>query len=355
MRRQIAATAPALALVALIVAAACGGDGPGQPTPTVSPSPSHTATASPSPTSTGEPTASPSPTPTPTPTVEPTATATPSPSPTPTPPPAGFYYTVQQGDTLYSIAQRYGTTVAAIVTANGIADPSRIYVGQVLFIPGAGPQPSPTATPSGVAQVIRKGDASRRIAVLTFDAGSDAGYTSQILDTLKAEGIKASFGLTGRWAEQNPQLLKRIVAEGHSLINHSYDHASFTGLSTGAAPLTQAQRWDELDRTEQIVNDLSGATTKPYFRPPYGDYDDSVNRDIYARGYRYNVMWTVDSRGWQGIPAAQIVSRCLDLAEPGAIYVFHVGSASQDGPALPDIIDGLRADGYTFVHLPEAL
>jgi peptidoglycan/xylan/chitin deacetylase (PgdA/CDA1 family) len=189
----------------------------------------------------------------------------------------------------------------------------------------------------------------------TFDAGSDVGYASMILDTLAANGIRASFGMTGRWAEQNPDLVRRIANEGHEFINHSYDHPSFTGLSTGEPPLTQAERWDQLDRTEAIIAQIAGATTKPYFRPPYGDYDDSVNADVGARGYAYNVMWTVDSRGWTGIPAAEIIQRSLDLAEPGAVYVFHVGAASQDGPALQAIIDGLRANGYEIGAVSDVL
>ncbi|HXG41114.1 MAG TPA: polysaccharide deacetylase family protein [Dehalococcoidia bacterium] len=223
------------------------------------------------------------------------------------------------------------------------------------------PAPTPTPTPpmpsppSGSARVVSRGDPSRPLVALTFDAGADAGHTVQVLDTLRAKGVRASFGITGRWAEQNPELLRRIVAEGHHLINHSYSHDSFTGRSTGRPPLSQTQRWQELDRTEEIVQRLTGATTKPYFRPPYGDYDASVNADIYARGYLYNVMWTVDSQGWTGLPAQQIVQRCLSLAQPGAIYVFHVGSASQDALALPAIIDGLRAAGYGLVTVPQLM
>jgi peptidoglycan/xylan/chitin deacetylase (PgdA/CDA1 family) len=189
--------------------------------------------------------------------------------------------------------------------------------------------------------------------LLTFDAGSDRGHTASILDTLQAKGVHAAFGLTGRWAEQNPDLMRRIVGDGHELINHSYSHGSFTGNSTGLAPMTQAQRWAELDRTDQIVLSLTGKSTKPYFRPPFGDYDASVNRDLGARGYAFSVMWTVDSYGWNGLPAADIVKRCLDLAQPGAIYIFHVGSASADGPALAAIIDGLRARGYAFAALAD--
>ena len=216
-------------------------------------------------------------------------------------------------------------------------------------------QPVPPPPRGSPALVIRKGDASRKIVAFTFDAGADAGFAAQILDTLAANGIHASFGMTGRWAERYPKLLERIVREGHHLINHTYDHASMTGATTKTALLTREQRWEELDRTEAIVGQLTGATTKPYFRPPYGAFDDSVNVDVGARGYAYNVLWTVDSRGWMGWSAGAIIQRCLEQAEPGAIYVFHVGSASQDGPSLQAIIDGLRSQGYFIGSVPDVL
>lgn len=105
----------------------------------------------------------------------------------------------------------------------------------------------PTTTPrpptdGAPATVVRRIATSQPVVVLTFDAGSDAGFTAQILDTLRANNIRADFGITGRWAEQNPALLQRIVREGHGLINHSYDHSSFTGSSTGGAPLSRAER-----------------------------------------------------------------------------------------------------------------
>ena len=331
----------ALLLFAVLPVVACGGGGDDH---TVSPTGTATTSAAP-------PTATPAASFT---AAAATATATPS-----TTAPGGLTYVVLPGDTLYSIAQRFGTTVQAIQEANGIDDPALLSAGQVLLIPG-GPTGAPTLAPTpppstGPAVVVRVGNTSRREVAFTFDAGSDPGYTGMILDTLAANGITASFGMTGRWAESNPDLLRRIVDEGHSLINHSYDHPSFTGGSTNTPALTQAERWDQLDRTEEAVQRLSGATTKPYFRPPYGAYDDSVNADVGARGYSYNVMWAVDSRGWMGIPAPEITSRCLDLAEPGAIYVFHVGAASQDGPALQAIIDGLRTDGYAIGDINRVL
>jgi peptidoglycan/xylan/chitin deacetylase (PgdA/CDA1 family) len=226
------------------------------------------------------------------------------------------------------------------------------------------PTPLPTDTPTPTvpprppgprAQVISRGDGSRNVVSLTFDAGSDTGFAAAILDTLADKDVRATFGMTGQWAENNPSLLRRIVNEGHTLINHSYDHFSFTGLSSSRTAITQEARWQELDRTEQIVNDITGATTKPYFRPPFGDYDDSVLYDVAQRGYLYSIMWSDDSDGWRGIPAAQIVETVLRDASPGAIIIMHVGSASQDAAALPAVIDGLRDMGYDFVTIPELL
>jgi peptidoglycan/xylan/chitin deacetylase (PgdA/CDA1 family) len=193
------------------------------------------------------------------------------------------------------------------------------------------------------------------MVALTFDAGSDAGFTAGILNTLRREGIRASFSVTGLWAERNRDLLLAIAADGHTLINHSYDHASFTGLSTGKPPLTAGERALELSRTETTVYHLAQRTTRPYFRPPYGDIDPGVQRDVGADGYSMILMWTVDSLGWDHATADAIVERCLTKAEPGAIYVMHVGSESQDAAALPRVIDGLRAAGYAFGTIEDVL
>lgn len=203
----------------------------------------------------------------------------------------------------------------------------------------------------GSATTVTKLPTSSKVVALTFDAGSDVGYTKQILDTLAANGIKATFGMTGKWAEANPDLMRRIVNDGHTLINHTYSHRSLTGRSTNSAPLSYQTRADELWKTESAIVRLTNRSTKPYFRPPYGDYDNSVLTDVWSRGYTYNVMWTVDSLGWNGLSKSQIVQRCLNGLQPGAIYLFHVGIQSQDGPALQTLINELRARGYSFATI----
>lgn len=196
------------------------------------------------------------------------------------------------------------------------------------------------------ARVVDRVQTTEMRVALTFDAGADRGYAESILDTLLTAHVRASFGMTGQWAEANPDLLRRMAAEGHHFINHTQTHDSFTGFSTGRGPKSAEARVRELDLTEAAVQRIANATTKPYFRPPYGDMDGSVSADVYGSGYDVVAMWTVDSLGWNGLSRGGIEERCLRLASPGAIYIFHVGAAAQDGPALPAVIDGLRRQGY---------
>lgn len=198
---------------------------------------------------------------------------------------------------------------------------------------------------------VAYGDRTAKRVSLTFDAGADVGFAADILDTLARERVVASFGMTGAWAEQHPALVKRMADEGHHFINHTWSHGSFTGFSTNSGPMTRAQRWDELDRTEAIIQRIAGVSTLPYFRPPYGDTDASVLADVGARGYTVTAMWAVDSLGWNGLSAPRIVERTLRLTSPGAILIFHVGAQSQDAAALPAIIRGLREGGYEFVSV----
>jgi peptidoglycan/xylan/chitin deacetylase (PgdA/CDA1 family) len=211
------------------------------------------------------------------------------------------------------------------------------------------------------ATTVRRGNTSRRMVAYTFDAGSDLGYTKSILDFLKAKGIKAGFGLTGAWAQSYPTYTQRIAAEGHLVFDHSWNHPSFTGASTGSAALTPARRTDEVVRTNNKIVELTGRTSKPYFRPPYGDYDSSVLRDVGANGYGKSVMWSVDSLGWDGLTATQICNRVVDAMDAagnggnGYIVLMHVGSQSQDANALSCMTTRLKSRGFSFGTVSQVL
>jgi peptidoglycan/xylan/chitin deacetylase (PgdA/CDA1 family) len=213
--------------------------------------------------------------------------------------------------------------------------------------------PAPTTSAGqpadGQVAVITVGATSRSVVALTFDAGSDPGNASQILDVLAQNGIQATFGLTGAWAEANPALLRRIVTTGNQVVDHTWDHRSFTGYSTGTGPLTAAEISYELRSTDRYFLQASGVDSKGWFRPPYGDRSAASDAASAAAGYRYELMWTVDTLGWKGVSPSTVVQRALSSLRPGEIILMHVGSASSDASALPALITAIRARGYGFV------
>ena len=206
---------------------------------------------------------------------------------------------------------------------------------------------APTAKPTAAA------GPPRGAVALTFDAGADRGYAQDILDVLATARAPSSFGITGEWAQQNADLVQRMAAEGHLVINHTLDHRSFTGLSDERGGLAAARRRAELEQADRIIAPLIGHTTRPWYRLPYGDDDAQVVQDVAPSGFTRKVGWTVDSGGWRGWPADDILSHCLLAAEPGAIYVLHVGADSQDRLALGPLIAGLRQRGYSFATVAE--
>ena len=211
------------------------------------------------------------------------------------------------------------------------------------------------------ATSINRGNTSRRMVSYTFDAGADVGYAGQILNFLKSNNIKASFGMTGKWAAANPALVQRMNAEGHHIFNHTWTHDAFTGFSTGRAALSPARRTEELVRTNNKVIELTGKSTRPYFRPPYGDYNSGVLRDLGANRFSKNIMWSVDSLGWKGLTRTQICDRVVNSTSSatyrgnGYIHLFHVGAQSQDANALPCITTRLKALGFTFGTVPQVI
>ena len=254
-------------------------------------------------------------------------------------------------------------------TTNPVAGPPATVV-DVAGVDGAGAgdttvAPAATARPlapvdpaTGASVLVQRSSSGRREIALTFDAGQDRGYTEEILDYLGGEGILASFGITGQWAEANPDLVLRMARDGHQIFNHTFSHRSFTGVSTPWEPeaLATWERVDEVERTHQIIADLTGGyDMRPYFRPPYGDYGPQSLADLAAIGYHQTIMWTVDSFGWKGWTAAEIAQHCISGAEPGGILLFHVGQRSADFEALPAIVGALRDDGFGLVTVEQLL
>lgn len=219
---------------------------------------------------------------------------------------------------------------------------------------------APTADPSpeiasGPAVIVEYGESGRPEIALTFDAGADLGYAEEILDLLQAEGITANFGIMGQWAENHPDLVQRMVDEGHMLFNHSWSHPSFTGVTTSTEPLPYQERWQEVEQTDQIVREITGYEMKPYFRPPYGDMDPAGLGLLGEMGYTRVLNWSCDSRDSLGASGEEILTNCIYNARPGRIVLLHVGGQSAAYSVLPQIIASLREQGFTFVTADQIL
>ncbi len=215
---------------------------------------------------------------------------------------------------------------------------------------------APAAPTDGLSLLVEGGSNGRPEVAFTFDAGSDPGYAEAILDLLSDEGIPATFGMTGAWAEKNPDLVRRMVAEGHQIINHTWSHTSMTGVNGGLPPMTYEELADELVRTEQVVRDLTGYELKPYYRPPYGDYDATTLGWLYQLGYPFTIMWTCDTHGWAGWSSAEIIEYCTSVPLEDEVVLMHVGGAYPgDFEALPLLIDYYRQQGHAFVTVEQML
>jgi peptidoglycan/xylan/chitin deacetylase (PgdA/CDA1 family) len=191
-----------------------------------------------------------------------------------------------------------------------------------------------------------------KVVALTFDAGANAAGVASIESTLRTKNVPATFFLTGSWARGFPAQANLIAAGGFLIGNHSMTHPYFTQL-------TDAQVTAQVRDAQQAILTTNGADPRPLFRFPYGDVNSRVLKDVNNLGY-VPVRWTVDSLGWEGTSGGQsvqsVIDRVLGAVQPGEIVLMHLGSnpadnTTLDASALPKIIDGIRARGYTFVTL----
>jgi peptidoglycan/xylan/chitin deacetylase (PgdA/CDA1 family) len=168
-----------------------------------------------------------------------------------------------------------------------------------------------------------------------------------VIQILHERGIHATFFLSGRWVEKYPDLAQQIVADGHEIANHSYTHPDLTHLSNDQIVF-------ELDYTDQVVSDLLGVHTRPYFRPPFGARNARVLDVAAASGFR-SVYWTLDSGDWlPRATAPAVADKVLRFAEPGDIVVEHVASDATAG-ALPTILDEFEQRGWKVGTVSQVL
>lgn len=177
---------------------------------------------------------------------------------------------------------------------------------------------------------------------LTFDDGPKRGCTDDLLDGLKARGVKATFFLMGQSIEGNEDLVLRMRDEGHLVGNHSYRHMQLT--KEGAGAVCRA-----VDKTSRLIEEITGKKPQ-YLRPPYGDWSEELECQVDMT----TVLWSVDSLDWKLRDRQKIVSRVMDQARDGDIILLHDIFPTSVEAAL-ELIDRLGGQGYTFVTVDELL
>ncbi|WP_243836747.1 polysaccharide deacetylase family protein [Paenarthrobacter nitroguajacolicus] len=193
------------------------------------------------------------------------------------------------------------------------------------------------------------------VVALTFDAGANSAALARILSSLSADQVKATFFVTGSWAQANRGSVGLILAEGHRLGNHSMSHPGFTQM-------TDAQITEEIRGAEAAILAADG-DPRPFFRFPFGERDSRVIATVNRLGY-VAVRWSVDTLGWKGTSGGAtqetVLRRVVDGLRPGAIILMHIGSNPEDGTtldadALPGIIKEIKTAGYSLATLDQML
>lgn len=180
-----------------------------------------------------------------------------------------------------------------------------------------------------------------RLAI-TFDDGPSSICTGRLLDGLKERQIKATFFLIGKYAEQNPELVKRIYEEGHLIGNHTYHHVDISRMSDEDAE-------EEIKKTDEVIYAVTSQHVK-YIRPPFGAWRKGLELEMEV----LPVMWSVDPLDWTTENVDEIVNKVVTEAEEDDIILLHDCYDSSVDAALR-IVDILTKEGYEFVTVDELI
>ena len=273
---------------------------------------------------------------------------------------------------VYPIGNSYGKTVNRLTDLSGngaVVVPSPGSAGTTAPLPdGVAPKSVPEsgmAAPAAAASgelpgpkdnrenvsVISSGTVHDKWIALTFDDGPYPPYTDRLLDVLKAKRVHATFFLVAEQAQQYPELVRRMKAEGHTVGLHAFRHRDFLKL-------TEEEKRKDLEQGKNLLRDITGKNPV-YWRPPHGFRDFSVMETAAAQNLTV-VNWSVIPRDWTGIDSQEIFRRVMDKAEDGSMVLLHDGDspgykASRQATvdAVTPLIDSLWEKGYHLVSLEE--
>jgi peptidoglycan/xylan/chitin deacetylase (PgdA/CDA1 family) len=214
-----------------------------------------------------------------------------------------------------------------------------------------------------------------KILALTFDAGSAANGADSIINILEENDLELTFFLTGTFIQKFPEIVESLISNGHEMANHSYSHPHLTSYSVNQLHnnLLNINRqfiYDQLNKTDSLFNERFGQHLKPYWRAPYGEYNDQILMWAAELGYKH-IGWSAqcDTRDWISDKdsdlywtAEEIYQHLIDLESrgklTGAVILMHVHTErNEDQPykILPKLIQTLKQRGYKIVSISTLL
>ena len=192
------------------------------------------------------------------------------------------------------------------------------------------------------------GNTTEKVLYLTFDAGYENGCTAKILDVLKDHQVPAAFFLVGNYIEKNPDLVKRMVSEGHTVGNHTMHHPDMSKLSDKAAFSK------ELTDLEQLFQEVTGQELPKYYRPPQGIYSQENLSMAKELGYK-TVFWSLAYADWNNDSQPtkeQAFSKLLPRVHNGAIVLLH-STSKTNAEILDELLTKWKEMGYRFAPISE--
>ncbi len=192
------------------------------------------------------------------------------------------------------------------------------------------------------------GNEEEKKIYLTFDAGYENGNTEKILDALKENDVKAAFFLVGNYLETCPEIVKRMVEEGHIVGNHTYHHKDMATLTTKKAFMK------ELTDLEDLYKETIGSDMPKFYRPPQGKFNDEQLQWAKESGYK-TCFWSLAYVDWdekKQPSKEEAMEKLTKRIHPGAIVLLH-STSSTNAEILNDIIKEWENMGYTFGELIE--
>ena len=192
------------------------------------------------------------------------------------------------------------------------------------------------------------GDTQEQVLYLTFDAGFENGCTGKILDVLKKHNVPAVFFLVGNYIEKNPDLVRRMVSEGHIVGNHTMRHPDMSKITDKAA----FQK--ELQELESLYQSVVGSEMPKYYRPPQGTYSEENLRMAQELGYK-TVFWSLAYVDWNNDSqptAQQAFAKLLPRTHNGAVVLLH-STSQTNAEILDELLTRWENMGYRFAPLDE--